>query len=363
MGTVTPRTRSDGTTGFTAQIRLKRKGKVIFTQAQTFDRRGAASAWLKKREGELAQPGALEQAHIEDPTLAEVIDRYTAESVKKIGKTKAQCLRAIKNYSIADLRCSEIGSDEISTFANELVKKVEPQTVGNYVSHLAAVFAVAKPLWKYPLNRQAMQDASIALRKLGIIRKSKQRDRRPTLDELDRLMTHFGTIRSRRRDSIPMQTITAFAIFSTRRQEEITRLARADLDEEHSRILVHDMKHPGDKEGNDQWCDLPPEALDIIKAQPKSGDLIFPYSTDAICAAFTRACKFLEIADLHFHDLRHDGISRQFELGKTIPQAASVSGHRSWSSLKRYAHIRQSGDKYAGWKWLAVVTGASGGTP
>lgn len=256
------------------------------------------------------------------------------------------------------MRCSEIGSDEISAFANELVKKVEPQTVGNYVSHLSAVFAVAKPLWKYPLNRQAMQEASIALRKLGIIGKSKQRDRRPTLDELDKLMTHFGEIRARRRDSIPMQAITAFAIFSTRRQEEITLIARADLDETHSRILVRDMKHPGDKEGNDQWCDLPTEALEIIKAQPKNGDFIFPYSTDAICAAFTRTCQFLEIQDLHFHDLRHDGISRQFELGKTIPQAASVSGHRSWASLKRYAHIRQSGDKYAGWKWLPAVTGA-----
>jgi integrase len=62
------------------------------------------------------------------------------------------------------------------------------------------------------------------------------------------------------------------------------------------------------------------------------------------------------IDDLHFHDLRHDGISRLFEMGKTIPQAASVSGHKSWQSLQRYAHLKQTGDKYAGWKWLDVVT-------
>lgn len=42
-----------------------------------------------------------------------------------------------------------------------------------------------------------------------------------------------------------------------------------------------------------------------------------------------RACKILGIDDLHFHDLRHDGVSRLFEMGKTIPQAASVSGHRT----------------------------------
>jgi len=59
----------------------------------------------------------------------------------------------------------------------------------------------------------------------------------------------------------------------------------------------------------------------------------------------------LEIEDLRFHDLRHEGISRLFEMGWTIPQVATVSGHRSWKILKRYSHLRQSGDKYANWKW------------
>jgi hypothetical protein len=34
------------------------------------------------------------------------------------------------------------GRQRISAFAQELVKKVEPQTVGNYISHLSAVVAV-----------------------------------------------------------------------------------------------------------------------------------------------------------------------------------------------------------------------------
>ena len=32
-----------------------------------------------------------------------------------------------------------------------------------------------------------------------------------------------------------------------------------------------------------------------------------------------------------------------------------VSGHRSWSSLKRYTHIRQTGDKYAGWRLVSTI--------
>ena len=82
---------------------------------------------------------------------------------------------------------------------------------------------------------------------------------------------------------------------------------------------------------------------------PRNSERIFPFTTDAISANFTRACRLLGIEDLHFHDLRHEGISRLFEMGWTIPQVASVSGHRSWQSLKRYTHLSQRGDKWAGW--------------
>ncbi len=363
MGTVVPRKRSDGSTGYQAQLLIKRAGKIVHRENRTFDRQQAASAWLEKREKELAKPGALERLEAPDPTLTAVIDRYTDESIKKIGRTKAQVLRAIKNYDIANKRCSEITSTDVVAFANELIIKVAPSTVGNYLSHLAAVFAVAKPAWAYPLDQTAMKDAFVVAKRLGIASKSRERDRRPTLEELDKIMEYFGERLKRRPSSIPMQKVIGFAIFSTRRLEEITRISWKDLDAEGSRVLVRDMKNPGEKIGNDVWCDLPPEALQIILSMPKRREEIFPYCGDTIGTNFTRACQFLEIIDLHLHDLRHDGISRLFEIGRNIPQVAAVSGHRSWSSLKRYTHLRQTGDKYAGWKWFSVLTSSTSSAP
>jgi integrase len=356
MGTVIPRKLGDGSTRYQAQLLIKRAGKIVHREGRTFERKQAAAAWLEKRENELAKPGALDRLKEQDPPLAAVIDRYVDESIKEIGRTKAQVLRAIKSYDIANKNCSKIGSEDIVAFANQLVAKMTPQTVANYLSHLGAVFTVAKPAWKYPLDQSAMKDALVVTKRLGISSKSRERDRRPTLDELDKLMEHFGARSKRRPACVPMQKIIAFAIFSTRRQEEITRIAWIDLDTEGSRVLIRDMKNPGEKIGNDVWCDLPSQALQIVLSMPKTSDEIFPYSTDAIGAAFTRAGQFLEIDDLHFHDLRHDGVSRLFEMGRNIPRVASVSGHRSWTSLKRYTHLRQIGDKYAGWKWLPVVT-------
>jgi hypothetical protein len=65
---------------------------------------------------------------------------------------------------------------------------------------------------------------------------------------MGRLMTHFAEIKRRRPSSNPMHFIIAFAIFSTRRLEEITRVKWADFDNEGNRVLVRDMKTPGEWE-------------------------------------------------------------------------------------------------------------------
>lgn len=336
----------------------------MLREAQTFDRKAAAQAWIAKRESDLATPEGIERARIPKGTLADAIDKYTATSRREIGRTKEQVLRSIKSYDIASMDCAAIRSADIVAFAEELSKGRKPQTVGNYLSHLSAVFRIARPAWGLPLEYQTIRDAHLVLSTMGITSKSEKRERRPTLVEMDLLMQYFTERAARSPLSAPMHKIIAFAVFSTRRQEEITRIAWEDLDEAHSRILVRDMKHPGQKTGNDVWVELPDEAVAIVKAMPRVAPEIFPYSTDAIGAAFTRACLLLGITTedmpdakrLHFHDLRHDGVSRLFEMGKTIPQVASVSGHRSWQSLQRYTHLRATGDKYAGWKWLAKVT-------
>lgn len=153
---------------------------------------------------------------------------------------------------------------------------------------------------------------------MGLIGRSAQRTRRPTLPELDRVMEHFSH-RTSRANSIPMLTLIPFVIFSTRRLEEITRLRWADLNEQHSEIIVRDMKHPGEKVGNDVRVTLTPEALRIIQVQPREGERIFPCRAESASAAFTRAIQLLGIDDLHFHDLRHVEISRLFEMSWTIP--------------------------------------------
>ncbi|MDE4118935.1 site-specific integrase [Phaeobacter gallaeciensis] len=353
MAQIRERKRKDGSVAYVAQINIRRNGKWAHRESRTFDKRASAAAWYKKRMKEIDAAGEdLSSIKSKDRTLSAAIDRYITESVKEIGRTKAQVLRSIREYDIADMPCNEIRSHDIVQFAKDLGATRTPATVGNYMSHLSAVFALARPAWGIPLDQQAMKDAFVVCNRLGITGKARKRDRRPTLAELDALLSLFEKKHTHRPSTLPMHKIVAFALFSTRRQEEITRITWKGLDAEHSRVFITDMKHPGDKIGNDVWCDLPEPALRIARSMPRKQARIFPFHPDTISAAFTRACKVLEIEDLRFHDLRHEGVTRLFETGLSIPQAAAVSGHRSWASLQRYTHIKQTGDKYLGWDWI-----------
>ncbi len=353
MAQIRERKRKDGSVAYVAQINIRRNGKWAHRESRTFDKRTSAAAWLKKRMKEIDAAGEdLSPIKSKGRTLSAAIDRYITESVKEIGRTKAQVLRSIREYDIADMPCNEIRSHDIVQFAKDLGANRTPATVGNYMSHLSAVFALARPAWGIPLDQQAMKDAFVVCNRLGITGKARKRDRRPTLTELDALLSLFEKKHTHRPSTLPMHKIVAFALFSTRRQEEITRITWKGLDADHSRVFITDMKHPGDKIGNDVWCDLPEPALRIARSMPRKEARIFPFHPDTISAAFTRACKVLEIEDLRFHDLRHEGVTRLFETGLSIPQAAAVSGHRSWASLQRYTHIKQTGDKYLGWEWL-----------
>ena len=63
-------------------------------------------------------------------------------------------------------------------------------------------------------------------------------------------------------------------------------------------------------------------------------------SPNAIRLAWERLKIKGNIKDLHFHDLRHEAISRFFEKGLSIPEVALISGHRDVRMLFRYTHLK-----------------------
>jgi Site-specific recombinase XerD len=63
-------------------------------------------------------------------------------------------------------------------------------------------------------------------------------------------------------------------------------------------------------------------------------------SPNAVRLAWERLKKKGDIKDLHFHDLRHEAISKLFEKGLSIPEVALISGHKDVRMLFRYTHLK-----------------------
>lgn len=334
-----------------------RAGSKALTESQTFDRKQAATAWLKKRETELATPEGLATATGPNPTLSEIIDRYLLEiaTINPVGRTKGHTLRAIGRSKLGAMKASDIKSAQIVEYAQGRVTNdgVQWSTASTEVMSMSAVFSVAQAAWGFRLDYEEVRKAKAVMRKLGMWARSKERMRRPTMVELDSLFTHLEDMARRRDWALPLMKIVAFAMFSARRQEEIMGLLWEDVDEAERTVIVRDMKNPTMKWGNHVACKLPDEAWAILQSMPRMDARIFPYGLTAVSASFTRACRWVNIENLHFHDLRHEGVSRLFEMGWDIPRVAAVSGHRNWNMLRRYTHLQIEGDRYKDWPWLA----------
>lgn len=90
MATFRARKRTDGSISYTAQIRLFRDGVQVYQESQTFARKQAAQAWVRKLEVELDQPGGIERANRIRATVKELIERCLLEyeRLRPLGKTK-----------------------------------------------------------------------------------------------------------------------------------------------------------------------------------------------------------------------------------------------------------------------------------
>ena len=116
---------------------------------------------------------------------------------------------------------------------------------------------------------------------------------------------------------------------------ELLRARWSDIDRDKRTLHI-----PETKNGHPRAIPLSSEALRIIDGVTQKNDLLFPLTANAVKLAWRRLAKRAKLGDLHFHDLRHEAISRFFEKGLTVPEVALISGHRDVRMLFRYTHLK-----------------------
>ncbi len=328
------------------RAQIRRKGRYV---SETFLRRDNAIRWsrlaelsedrnetpVSSRIGRLTKFGELIKLHIEDMTdVGKPPRRSKAATLDMLQRE----LGAIKIMALDRERLIQFGRARSEAGAGPVTRGIDIGTIGLVLSHAAAVHGL-------PISTEQVALGRIALKRLGLIGKGVERDRRPTELEVKALIALFE---ANDRQIIPIGRIIKFAIATAMRLDEICRVDWADVNERTRMLLIRDRKDPRNKQGNDQriplfgpsgydgWSILAEQALHLGPAKGR----IFPYNSRSVGTAFRRGCRALGIEELHFHDLRHEGTSCLFEAGFAIEQVSLVTGHKDWKMLRRYTHLK-----------------------
>ncbi len=328
------------------RVQVRRKGRYV---GETFLRRDDARRWALDVErqidrGETPSPSRIARLQ----TFGDLVDLHV-EDMCAVGKaprrSKAATLDMLKR-ELGRSNMVELDRERLIRFGRNRAKQgAGPVTLGIDIGTIKLVLSHAAAVHGLPVRVEPVDMARLALKRLSLVGKGEERDRRPTQEELDQLVGHLN---SNDRQIIPVGDIIQFAVATAMRQEEICRVTWKDVDVRTRMLMIRDRKDPRHKRGNDQRIPLFAatgyDAWAILEEQrarrSNADERIFPFNGRSAGTAFRRACSDLGIEDLHFHDLRHEGTSRLFEAGFTIEQVALVTGHKDWKMLRRYTHLR-----------------------
>ena len=328
------------------RAQVRRKGKYV---NETFLRRKDAEEWALDIERRIdRQEPATSRKSRDAKLFGDLVALHRAdleEVSKRIGRSKSASLTFLDG-TLGHLRLSDLDRERLIKFGKQrALDGAGPVTVSIDLGYIKTILSHAAAVHGVIVSTEPVDLARISLGRLGLVGKGNERDRRPTQDELDRII---ASIEANDRQLIPVGRIIKFAVATAMRQDEISRVEWRDFDPNGRMLVIRDRKDPRKKKGNDQRIPLLDvsgyDACKIIEEQGRFSNIregrIFPYNGRSVGTAFRRQCRELKIEDLHFHDLRHEGTSRLFEAGFSIEQVTLVTGHKDWKMLRRYTHLK-----------------------
>lgn len=322
-----------------AIVRIKKHGTIVHQETRTFPREALAKSWAAEVEQRIKTIG-VPARQTQTTTLGQLIENYTAHlsGVKPLGRSREHELGFL-SQKLRSVKLSELTSETFVSFAMSRSREgAGPATVQHNLATIRTILNAAKAMFSLEVDGRPVSEALKVLGRLGVTGDPVKREQRVTDEVIAKLVQEFERIAAFPQTKIPMQKIVPLAVALPRRRTELCSALWVNYDKAAGTLKLLDTKHP--RVTRNETIPVPPEAAAIMETLPVIDERILPYNPESVSAAFDRACDRLGLVYIRFHDLRHEGISRLFEQGLDIPEAALISGHLSWSTLRRYTHLR-----------------------
>ena len=307
-------------------------------QSKTFKTKASAAAWARKIEYEMDSGTWIDNNETRSNNIDYMIDSliYSYDRFgEKIAKPKLSQLNMLKEY-FGSLSVHELSVEDVLEFAAHRRKTIGASTLNQQIGFLHQAIKSSRVIIKQDVVAFAKEE----LKQKKKISGSKVRRRRLQPGEYDLL------IDGARQKFYNPWIIHAIdlAIESAMRQGELHALKRQDINFEKSTITL--LRKDAREEGGKRLCVIPllagvREAL--LRAQNYFGtrDNLFHVKTSsAIGDTFAKLTKYVNIKDLHFHDLRHEALWRLIKIqNMRVEEAIIISGHSSIDQLLNYVNL------------------------
>jgi len=308
------------------QAQVRRKG--LAPRAKSFDAKSDAEKWARNLEAELDRCGSLPDTRLaERMTVRDLLARYLVEitPTKRSASTEAYRIKALMKRDIAHRTLAMLSSADIASYRDQRLKVVSASSVIRELNTIAHAVDVARKEWGVHLVQNPVRMIRRPVPPRG-------RDRRLNGDEEQILLRAADAGRSPY-----MRPLIVLAIETAMRQGEMLTLTWADVDLE-KRIAHLDMT----KNGESRDVPLSSRALEALAAlkELQIDDRVVPSTKSGVQQAWGHLRARAEIPDFHFHDLRHEAVSRLLERGLNVIETATISGHKELRMLQRYSHLR-----------------------
>ena len=293
---------------------------------KTFISKATATAWAKEVETLIDKKQFEDYSDSTRFTFGELVEKYRNEiTPKKKGKREETYkLNFLIRHDISKHNLLELQTKHIYEFKAELLDSGKaPATINKYLHYIYTIWETAKVEWSMSLPPR---------NPATLVKKEKVRDK------IDRILSkeeYASLINASKQSNLKILTdMIQFAYLTAMRFGEIVKLNVEDINFETKIATLNDTKN-----GETRHVPLSDQAIEIC-LRNRFGEKLFNINRDRFKWYFNQACRKAGVENFRFHDLRACAITNLFLNGWSIAEVSTISGHKSWSELKKYTRVR-----------------------
>ncbi len=325
------------------EVRVRRKGYP--TVCKTFTKKKDAEDWALQIENEMRGGVYVPRAASENTTVAAALERYREDvfpSLAMGGSSLIANLNRLKEH-LGGFSLAALDSSHVARYRDQQIKLRSPQTVVHDLNLLNRVLKLCEMEWSIPLPR-GIATARVRKPKLpaGRDRRLLRNEKKENAEEQKLLEAAekfgpYGPVYRR---------LIIFALETAMRRNEILGMEWQHVTFSSRVLFVANAEKGGvrsiplSERAIAVLNEIGPKESGPVWLVSKDGESFKPLIGGTVTQAFLDITKVAGSNDLHFHDLRHEAVSRLFEKGWNVAQVAAVSGHSTYECLKRYTHLR-----------------------